>query len=194
MRLNSSFFKLLLFILSFIGQNVYSQNDKTNKKDSTKSSLYSNVFTGGNFGIQFGTETSIEISPILGYRITKKITTGLGVSYRYYRFKDYNYLPPQIFKTTIYGGSIFARYYILDNIFLHGEYEVLSLEKAFFDPGSLLHKNNRFLIGSLLGGGGYRQKIGVNSYINLIVLYNFNETFFSPYSNPVIKIGIDLGF
>ena len=177
----------------FIYNNIYSQNTQTDEKTETESSFTDKVFTGGNFGLQFGTQTTIEVSPIVGYRITSKIAAGVGISYRYYRFKDYYYQPPQIFKTTIYGGTVFARYYILNNIFLHGEYEFLNLETAFFDPGSLLHKESRFWIGSVLGGGGYRQSIGEKSYLNLIILYNFNETLFSPYSNPVIKIGIDLG-
>jgi len=189
MKLKLYFIKISLFFTIFIHPNVYSQDDQTDKQTPIKSSFFNNVFTGGNLGIQFGTQTIIEISPIVGYRITNRITTGLGVSYRYYRLNDNNY----IFKTTIYGGSIFARYYILDNIFIHGEYEVLNLETAFFDPNSLIHKKSRFWIGSMLGGGGYRQAIGAKSFINLMVLYNFNETPFSPYHNPVIKIGIDLG-
>jgi len=190
--MKSKIITAVVFIIFLALCNNMSAQDKQAVENKNKFS--DRLFTGGNLGLQFGTQTMIEISPIIGYKITDKISTGIGVTYRYYRVKDYNYLPPQIYKTSIYGGSLFARYYIFENFFLHGEYEALNMETAVFNPNSLYHTGDRFWIGNLLGGGGYRQAIGGKSYLSIMILYNFNETPFSPYRNPIIKIGMDLGF
>lgn len=47
---------------------------------------------------------------------------------------------------------------------------------------------------SIFAGGGYRQTMGDNSFLTIMVLYNFNQTQYSPYSNPIIRIGYTLGF
>jgi len=177
------FILLLLFSLN----NLIAQENETPSDNRKPSSRF---FTGGNIGLQFGSQTMIEASPILGYKITDNFSAGIGFTYQYYRLNLYG----TIFKTYIYGGSVFARYYIFENFFIHGEYEALNLETAFFDPGSLFHKGERYWIGSVLGGGGYRQPIGGNSYLNIMVLYNFNDNPYSPYDGPLIyRVGIDIG-
>ena len=47
---------------------------------------------------------------------------------------------------------------------------------------------------SFLVGGGYRQQIGGNAAMNLMVLWNLNDTYDSPYTNPIIRIGFSAGF
>jgi len=148
------------------------------------------LFTGGGIGLQFGTQTMIEASPIIGYKITKNFAAGIGITYQYYRM-NYN---GNVLQTSIYGGSVFTRYYFLQNFFLHAEYEALNLETAFFDPGYFYHKQNRYWVGSVLAGGGYRQFIGEKSSINIMILYNFNDTPYSPYNSPLVyRVGIDIG-
>ena len=80
-----------------------------------------------------------------------------------------------------------------DVIFAHVEYEALNLETEFFDPSYYRHSTPRFWVNSVLVGGGYRQPIGEYSSINLMLLYNINETIDSPYKNPIIRMGFDIG-
>lgn len=159
-----------------------------NKKQPVK--FTDRLFTGGSIGLQFGTQTMIEASPIIGYKITENLAAGIGVTYQYYRLNYYG----NILKTSIYGGSIFTRYYFLQNFFLHCEYEALNMETAFFDPKYFYHKQDRYWAGSVLAGGGYRQFIGETSSFNIMILYNFNDTPYSPYASPLIfRVGIDIG-
>ena len=178
---------IFFFILLFYVNNLSAQEEETS---SDNKKLSNRFFTGGNIGLQFGSQTMIEASPILGYKITDNFSAGTGITYQYYRLNLYG----TILKTSIYGGSVFARYYIFENLFVHGEYEVLNMETAFFDPGYFYHKEKRYWVGSVLGGCGYRQSIGGNSFFNIVVLYNFNDNPYSPYNGPLIyRVGIDIG-
>mgnify|MGYP001590874713 CR=1 FL=1 len=138
----------------------------------------SKVFTGGNLGLQFGNYTFIDVSPLIGYRFTKKIHSGIGVTYRY--FSD----NLNKFSTSIYGGSIFSRYYILDNLFAHGEYEVLNGEWLY---------GKRFNVTSIFAGAGYSQNLGGKIVANVLILWNINESVYSPYRNPIFRAGIGIG-
>ena len=144
--------------------------------------LKDKIFFGGNFGLQFGTMSIIEASPLIGYKITDKLAVGVGITYIYYRLKMDN----SIFSTNVYGGRIFARYYILENIFAHAEYEVLNLER--YDMVT-----NRTNVESLFVGGGYRMKVGERSYFSIMALWNLKDNYYSPYSNPVIRAGFTVG-
>ena len=153
------------------------------------------IFFGGNFGLMFGTVTNIEISPIMGYYLTPRLAAGAGIKFEYFRDKGY-YAP---YKTTIYGGNLFSRYTIIKNlgeglniglntgIFAQAEYEALSLERAYFEPPYT--EDGRFIIHSVLVGGGLIQPVGRRSAFMITVLYNLNETARSPYSNPVVRVG-----
>jgi hypothetical protein len=153
------------------------------------------LFFGGNFGLMFGTVTNVEISPLVGYYLTPRLAAGAGIRFEYFRDKGY-YEP---YQTTIYGGNIFSRYTIIRNlgeglnirinsgIFTQVEYEALSLEREYFEPPYT--GDGRFIVHSILVGGGLIQPIGRRSALLLTVLYNLNETSRSPYSNPVVRVG-----
>jgi hypothetical protein len=153
------------------------------------------IFFGGNFGMQFGTITNIEVSPLMGYHITPRLSAGLGARFEY--FKDKGLIYP--YETTIYGGSVFSRFVIIQNlgeglslgintgVFTQAEYEMLSLEREYFEPP--YNGTGRFLVHSVLVGGGIIQPIGRRSAFLISVLYNLNESARSPYNNPIVRIG-----
>lgn len=146
------------------------------------------VYFGGNFGLQFGDQTLIDINPLVGYRLTEKLSVGLTVTYIYLRVKDpYNYYPT--YSTNIYGGSVFTRYFLLENIFGHVEGEVLNLEAPDYVRQRFVRKN----VFGFYVGGGYRQPMGERSSLNILLLYNLNQDRFSPYQNPIIRIGFGFG-
>ncbi|MBI2967848.1 MAG: hypothetical protein HYY40_08550 [Bacteroidetes bacterium] len=176
---------LTLFIIfcltvSSYGQETELQGTTGEKKFFDPSRL---VF-GGNFGLGLsGTQFAANFSPTIGYRVNEKFLPGAGITYIYFSDAFYNY------DTHIYGGSVFGRYYIFENVFLYGEYEILNLE--FYEP--YLQDFFRRNITSILFGGGYRQHLGGRVYLNLLALWNFNDTKYSPYVNPVIRMGFSVG-
>ena len=50
-------------------------------------------------------------------------------------------------------------------------------------------KPGQRLISSLFLGVGYEQPISERAFMDIMVLYNINETYLSPYTNPVFRIG-----
>jgi hypothetical protein len=173
-----------LTIILFL-QSAQAQIEEGNVE--TKSDFKSHLFFGGGFGLQFGSVTLIELSPLVGYKITPKLGIGLSTTYKYYSYNNSYYTSSRL-ENNVYGGSIFARYMILENIFAHAEYESL-----FYNIKVSGYATERKQFNSVLVGGGYRQQVGENSAMNLMVLWNLNDTQDSPYTNPVIRIGFTIG-
>lgn len=147
--------------------------------------LRSHLFFGGGLGLQFGTMTLIEISPLVGYKITPKFSVGISPTYKYY---SYNYIGYGKISTNVFGGSIFSRYFIFENVFAHVEYETLAYNTREPYQPTYMQQFNSFFV-----GGGYNQRIGGNSAMYILVLWNLNDTQYSPYSNPVIRVGFTIG-
>jgi hypothetical protein len=144
---------------------------------------------GGYLGAQFGDVTYIEVSPLASYYITENFQAGLGFTYQYYSV-DYDGYPD--YSSSAYGGSIFARYFVWRDLFAHVEYSPLYIADYQYPPG-VTPIDEAPWAHDLLLGGGYRQWIGDRAAINLMLLFNVNETIYSPYSNPIIRIGFGIG-
>lgn len=183
MRSNCVSFFVFAGCLLALSSAVFAQDSTMLPKHPPKERFIDRLFTGGNLGAQFGTITFVDVSPLVGYRITDKISAGVGATYQYYHYKDKYY----DFETNVYGGRVFGRYLFTDFLFGHAEYEYLNLEAFDF-------KRRRVDVGSLLAGGGYIQRIGKNSAIIAMILYNFTESVYTPYSNPIIRVGFNVGF
>ncbi len=141
-------------------------------------------FAGGNLGLQFGDITLIDISPSVGYMLTNRMALGLGATYKFYSMKSL-YNPKTRYKSNIWGGSCFARYYVFPQVFAHAEYEYLMYRSESL--GNIDFQ-------SIFLGGGYRQYFSERGAFEILLLYNLNETENSPYSNPVIRFGVIFGF
>jgi len=181
--LTKPFFVLL--VAALFPLFVYSQNEVQTDKSEEGYSLSDHLIYGGNVGLSFGNVTNIGISPLVGYKVSDRFTPGVGLSYDYIKI-HYRGYPTQT--SNIYGGSLFANYFILDNIFAHAEYEVLNGEwEPYYKPGE------RFNLSSVLLGGGYRENYGgLSSYV--LVLYNVTQAYDSPYSSPlIIRVGMAVG-
>ena len=103
-------------------------------------------------------------------------------------YTKYTYLN-YAYESSIYGGSIFARYYVFKNFFAQAEYEVLNVGKENFG----YPKGHRMNIESYLIGAGYRQNMGGRLYANILLLYNLNESMYSIYNNPILRVSFDIG-
>ena len=182
---------LALFACSLLLQTapVFSQEDSTaanpqrERYSEPKEDWTKRFFTGGGLGLQFGSYTYIAVSPILGYRFTDKFSGGVGATYIYLEDRAYD------FSTSVYGGKVFAEYDVFRGIAPHVEYEWLNLE--VFD--TRLNRRRRLNVDSFLIGASYTQAIGEHSGIYIMLLYNLMENIYSPYENPVLRIGFNVG-
>jgi hypothetical protein len=158
------------------------------------------LFFGGNLGLVVGDITIIEVTPLAGYRITPRWSAGIGLKYEYYKSSGRAYATStgESYSTSIYGGNIFTDFVFLKNfptnglsLFGHGEYEGLSLENKYFTDN--LNSSGRYILNSVLIGIGLRQRMGMRSSLNIMLLWNLNETQNSPYpSNPILKFNFIL--
>ncbi|HNP20192.1 MAG TPA: hypothetical protein PKL31_17260 [Fulvivirga sp.] len=178
--------KIIVFALVALSANLAKAQSP---QDISKGRFIDRLYVGGNLGAQFGSVTSVEVSPLVGYRITNDFSAGLGITYIYYKFDLGN---SNTFETNIYGYKLFARHNFLEKFYATTEFENLSLEYYNRTDGSI----SREWIPGLFIGGGYFEPIGRNAGFNIAALYNvIYDDQKSPYNSPlVLRIGFTLGF
>jgi len=174
---------ITLFLILSAG--LYSQT-----AENQKPPLSQRLFFGGSFGLQFGSVTNIELTPVAGVWLLPRLNVAAGPSFRYY--KD------RFDETLIYGGRTYTQIFIIQDfnniipagvhfgLFLHGEYEGLSLEKSFFEYDSASH--GRAYQGTFLAGAGLSQPIGQRSAAEFVVLWTISNPKYQIYGTPEIKI------
>lgn len=154
---------------------------------------------GGNFWLQFGNPTLVDISPTIGYKLTKNFIAGVGVGYLYARSQLNSRFGRSIdIQNQIYSGRTYLQYIINtekifgegNRLFLYSEYEILRSD--FYNRTT--DQQETVWIQRPLIGGGLQQKLGV-VYVNLMVLYNLNYLEdITPYPTPVtVRLGFNVG-
>jgi hypothetical protein len=177
-----------VFAVIFLGRfDLQGQNNENPYKGRP---FNERIFFGGDLGLSFGNQlTYIRIAPLIGYSVSPRFAFGLGPSFQYWEDKRFN---PNL-ETSIYGGSVFARYFLLDQIFLQTEFEVINLDEIDFNPGDDI-RQDRVTIPVWFVGGGYGQRIG-NSGIMVSVMYDLIGDINSPYPNDLVfRVGGYFGF
>ncbi len=176
-----------IFLLLLSLARITPLTAQTHSRDSipySRPAFKDRLFIGGNFGVQFGNVTLVDVSPLVGYRITERLATAVGVIYQYYH-EEYNQYS---YSTHIFGGRTWLRYYVFRGLFAHAEYELLN-----YDPYDTFLENDRINVSSYLLGGGYTQWLGGSSFISLTVLWDLNESAYSIYQNPIFQVGFGIG-
>ena len=181
---NRFLFSTAVFLLLSI--SLWSQSDSINRpRGRDDFNLMDKLVWGGNIGLQFGSQSLVDISPIAGYKVTDRFVPGIGFTYRYMSWRIPGYQPV---RANFYGGSVWARFYIIPQIFLHAEYEALNGEWSPYNrPGY------RYFLTTPFVGGGYSQGNGrLASYIMLLYIVNYGYD--SPYGSPlVLRVGFTVG-
>lgn len=165
------------------------KEDEPEKQKPEKAPFWSKVRVGGNAWASFGDFTYVLLQPTIGYQATERLLVGTSGTY-IYQSQQVPTSSGGTFKlsSSLYGGSILARYNIISGLFANAEYEALNYD--FYDPA--VYNTNRRWVGSALVGGGYSSgDMGSFRGPYLLVLYNLNQTIYSPYPSPlIIRAGI----
>ncbi|GAB4317185.1 MAG: hypothetical protein Kow00127_08880 [Bacteroidales bacterium] len=173
------------------------------------------LILGGGLGLSFGNySTLVDISPIIGYAFAPTAAGGIGLTYKYYRYKDYflNTDDGSLLdlENNYYGWSVWLRYFltkteipVIQNGFLHFEVEPLRFVNSvssspagnILDPYGrrYVYEKETLSFTGVFAGGGIRQVISGNTYLYLEILWDLNQSLWSPYSNPRIRIGVAAG-
>jgi hypothetical protein len=207
-----------LTIIPLAGEKTIADTSETREKKAPRparpDNFWRRVSVGGMVGFQFGSITGIDISPEVKVRVWDELYVGTGFIYQYYRYKDW-YVDTRNnstvdFTSNVIGGRIYLRYYLasffdnfLGNIFVHTEYEYLSYIHdykydplgTFRDPYWNYYSPGREIIEihSFFVGGGYRQPLSNRVFFDFLILFNLNDSYYSPYSNPIFRLGVGVG-
>jgi hypothetical protein len=175
-------FCISLLIIMVFGLSANYSKAQYFETPTKKAPVKDKFFYGGGLGLQFGTVTAIEFSPMVGYKLTSRFHPGISATYSYY----HNKMNTFTYEYSTYGASTFFRFFLFEGVFAHAEVEALNI-KVF----NTLSDTYRKWIDNYLVGGGYFQKIGEKSGMYFTVLWNLNQTEFTPTSNPQFKIGFN---
>lgn len=181
---------MLVLLLASNLSTVFAQRDSSlnNRKsedDLSDLSFWERCYWGGNGGAYFSNSGSyLEISPILGYNLTKYLSVGVTTTYKFYR-TNFNYYGTA-YSTHVYGGGGFARFILFDFLFAQGEAELLNSE--YYDV--IKNDYGRKFIPITSAGLGIKSRTE-GSYSYFMVLYDFTHDNWSPYpfSPYIIKAG-----
>jgi hypothetical protein len=182
---------LAILSLSIVsGQKAKEDQFPFEEKKSDNPPVKERLFFGGSTGLVFGTITDIQLSPVVGFWVLPRIAVAAGPTFRYY--KD------QLDKTTIYGGRAYTELVVIQDlnkflplgshtgVFLHLEDELLSLKASFWKYP--YNPQGRFYVNTVLAGAGISQQLGRRSSLNFMILWPLNESNYSLYSKPDLRI------
>jgi len=180
-------FLVISFILmiSFFTKAQYLENNPTWKE---------RIFFGGDIGMNFGTNTVLSLNPVVGYRLTNRFSIGSGINYFYYKMRYY-----YISEGSALGYNAFLGYTVIKDIqeilpflakgtglLILTELNMMNVRKIYVPPFDNPVWNYSPMAGFAIqipSGGAKRV-----SYMVISAMYNFNENYYSLYTNPVIRI------
>ena len=152
---------------------------------AAKQSGPSKLYYGGTVTFSFGSATRIGVSPMVGYKLTPKLSVGGEVGYEYVDYDNYNQ------SASNYGASVFSRYRVSPQLYAHAEYQEVNYE-IFTGPNS----SARQWVPFLLVGGGVCRQVSPRTTAYVEVLFDVLQDDKSPYEewDPVISVGVGVGF
>ncbi len=153
----------------------------------TKLFVYSGIGLG--YSSYYGLSNfNFSISPAIGYRVTDRFSIGPGISYAYnYYGQDYSNGPSVSTSTNSFGVKVFGQFMVIDNFFVHAEYESTRAQFVIVDQFNRPVGTTSRTVQTPLVGVGYRSQISNRAAADIVLLYNFQDNYNSIYPNPVIR-------
>jgi hypothetical protein len=145
------------------------------------------MYFGGYVNANFGKYTAIGIEPLVGYKLTPKLSFGAKISYEYISDKRYEV----DYNSSNYGISVFNRIRLSQRLYTHAEFSEMNYK--LYDS---LGESNRTWVPFLFLGGGLSQPISKNTWFTAEVLFDVIQNENSPYKNwePFLSLGFGVGF
>lgn len=151
------------------------------------------LYLGGDFGLSLGrTQTFINISPLVGYKLNEKFSVGAGPVFQYWQ-DQVIYIDNQTgfqyqkeVSSLIYGGKGFGRLFLFKDFFANAEFEYISANLPIQEG-----LTERRWIPAIWAGAGYMIRLNDKAGINIMALYNpIFDRQNSPYTSPFdVRVG-----
>lgn len=150
-----------------------------------KPPLRDRIYFGGSVIVSFGDVTRIGIYPMIAYKFTPKLSGGIEVGYEYLKYDDFDQ------SGNNYGGSVFANYRLVPQLYAHAEYQMVNYQ-IFTSPTT----SDRDWVPFFLVGGGYATRLAGGTWAYVEVLFDILNDDQSPYDSgePIISAGVSVGF
>jgi hypothetical protein len=177
-RLISLLFSLLISLFMVVGQIEFTD---TETSDKSKPRKYSIGFNAEEiFRYQEGWLT-FTLFPVTGYHITRNWMGGIGGIYQ--MKKNYSLV------SNIFGAVVFSNYLLMNEIhskfpigfLVHAEHQWLYIQNPY--------NQSKKYPQLVLTGPGLHQKLGLNSAINLMLLWNVYASA-EAFDRPILRINI----
>lgn len=193
-------------------QDVYNSSGRAvPRKQQHKNNGFNtdNLVLGGDVRLNIGSYINVGISPMVGYKIADNFFAGVKLGYNFRRekytfvntFKNPATEDNFVFKQNVYSGSLWARYIVFQNFFLHVEAEanVYDLYDGSYnlDPmtNNVKYIKKSVTAPSILIGGGIKQPISDRTSFIATVVYDVLQDNYSFYNKQLdIRFGILVGF
>ena len=145
------------------------------------------LYFGGYANATIGKYTVLGIEPLVGYKLTPKLSVGGKISYEYISDKRYD----EDYNASNYGLSLFSRFRVTQRLYAHAEYSAMNYKLYDFNGDS-----ERQWVPFLFLGGGFSQPITKNTWFTAEVLFDVLQNEHSPYKSwePFFSVGFGVGF
>jgi len=189
---------LLLLVLFLAGTILAQSNDSTRVNPymgsggAQKPKITDKVYFGGNLFFTLGSYTSIGIWPMVGYKVTPRLSLGLQPGYEYLKYDSYY---GGSYETSNYGFRVFSRYRVIPQAYAHVEYANINYGQQYRTPGGDIEEERNW-VPFLFIGGGISQPLGGTAFAYVQILFDVLQDDNSPYANgePFWSVGIVAGF
>ena len=188
---------LILLIVLISSTAIFSISSKSEEDSNAVYNPFkpnpqqSRWYYGGNIGFNFWNDYFyLTVQPWVGYKVTPKFSVGGKLGYTYYSTSNPD------FSSHNYGGSLFTRYRVIPQIYLHGEFVYFSYERQTFNIANQQLGTERYWVPFLLLGGGFSQMLSPNVWAFVEVLFDVLNDTNSPYEDwdPFVSFGVGVGF
>ncbi len=167
--------------------------EQARKAAQQHADMYTKLFVYSGIGLGYSSyygssNFNFSLSPAIGYRVTDRFAIGPGISYsyNYYGVND-GYGNSSSMSTSNFGVKVFAQLRVINQFFIHAEYESTKAEFPVIDSNyNFVGKVSR-QVQTPLAGVGYRSQISNRAAADIVILYNFQDNYDSIYPNPVIR-------
>jgi hypothetical protein len=141
------------------------------KEKAAKQPFRERLQLGGNVSGSLGTYTFLQLNPMLGVKTTSWWTNGVGFNFMFGKRAN--------FSNSSYGPSIWSRATIKQTFLLQTQLEQLTINYRVNNQEALKTTLPIWFIGGGIQKNGF----------SVLVLFNVLPNPYSPYVNPVIRVG-----
>ena len=190
-----------IILLSLIAISTILPDSLDTKTDSIQTTQQTQVtqpqqtaskwYYGGTLGFSFWNDYFyLTVQPMVGYKVTPKLSIGGKIGYSYINYSDVD------IATHNYGASLFSRFKVIPQLYLHGEFVYWSYETIVFNQSTQNYESGRDWVPFILLGGGFVQQLGPNTSMFIEVLVDVLNDDNSPYEewDPFVSFGVGVGF